>query len=123
MRNARRIILSVLSVLLVLTFALSAVSCSDPDFNTKPDYTYVTLGQYPTKHLSDRTIINALSALEPVDGYYTYNNSIYVKATANLYSKPLDDKGKKNSAYYPIYFEDGTLIVEGKEYFFLVEPI
>jgi len=130
MKNARRIILSVLSVILVLMLALSAVACSDPDFGTEVDYTYVTLGQYPTRHLSDRTTINGLKTAiangleaDPVTGYYTYNNSIYAKATASLYSKPLDDKGKKNSAYYPIYFEDGTMIEEGEEYFFIVEPI
>ena len=57
MKKARRIVLSVLSVILVLLLALSTVACSDPDFDTKVDYTYVTLGQYPARHLSDRTII------------------------------------------------------------------
>ena len=94
------------------------------------DGKYVELGHYPSKRLSDRKILSELKAaieggLEPdaLTGYYTYKNSIYAKATADLYSKPYDDKGKKNSAYYPLYFEDGAMIDEGEEYFFIVEPI
>jgi len=92
--------------------------------------TYVEFGQYPSRRLSDRKVLAELKAaianeeiLPDANGYYTFNNSIYVKATADLYSKPKDKDGKKNSSYYPIYFSDGTLIDDGEEYFFIVEPI
>ena len=96
---------------------------------TENGYTYVELGQYPARRLSDRKIISGLKAaiddgLEPdALGYYTYENSIYAKVTADLYSKPYDKNGKQHSAYIPYYFDDGTLIDEGAEYFFIVEPI
>ncbi|MBQ9369599.1 MAG: InlB B-repeat-containing protein [Clostridia bacterium] len=98
---------------------------------TENGATYVEFGQFPSRRLSDRKVLGELKAAianeeiaaDPVTGYYTFKNSIYAKGTADLYSKPLDDKGKKNSAYYPLYFEDGTLIDEGEEYFFIVEPI
>ena len=92
---------------------------------------YVEFGQYPSRRLTDRKVLSELQAAidaetitaDPVTGYYTYKNSIYAKATADLYSKPKDKEGKKNNAYYPRYFEDGALIEEGEEYFFIVEPI
>jgi len=92
---------------------------------------YVEFGQYPSRRLSDRKVLAGLKAAieseeiaaDPVTGYYTYNNSIYAMATADLYSKPKDKDGKKNSAYYPIYFSDGATIDEGETYFFIVEPI
>ena len=97
---------------------------------TENGITYIELGQYPSKRLSDRKVISELKAaieggLEPDEttGYYTFNNSIYARVTADLYSKPYDEKGKKNSSYVPYYFEDGTLIDEGAEYFFIVEPL
>jgi len=95
------------------------------------DVTYVEFGQYPSRRLSDRKVLGELKAAianeeiaaDPVTGYYTFKNSIYAKAVADLYSKPFDKDGKKNNAYYPLYFSDGTLIDEGEEYFFIVEPI
>ncbi len=77
------------------------------------DGTIVEYGFYPQTHISEEEIIEKLNLLEnpEVNGWYSYNDEYYTKITANIY----------NNENYT--FEDGTIIINGNEYWFKCEPI
>lgn len=70
-------------------------------------------GSYPQKVVLDDDLSSNLDNVVSVnsDGYYEYNDGQYAKVVANL--------GSMNMSKW----EDGTAIVNGKTYYFKVEPI
>ena len=87
------------------------------------DYTYVDLGRYPQHLLDDaRTvaelktkIANGELVADPVTGLYTYQNTLYAKATANPY--------QNEAGTYRASFSNSEEVKNGTDYFFIVEPI
>ena len=87
------------------------------------DYTYVDLGRYPQHLLDDaRTvaelktkIANGELVADPVTGLYTYQNTLYAKATANPY--------QNEAGTYRASFSNSEEVKKGTDYFFIVEPI
>ena len=74
-------------------------------------YKYINLGKYPQTVVTDESIVNALSNIDNTNelGYIEYNGNEYKKMVAN------------NWLY--LNFVNGNKIVDGKIYYFLVEPI
>ena len=87
------------------------------------DYTYVDLGRYPQHLLDDaRTvaelktkIANGELVADPVTGLYTYQNTLYAKATANPY--------QNEAGTYRASFSNSEEVKKDTDYFFIVEPI
>ena len=72
----------------------------------------ITYGYYPTNYVSDEEITQVLDTLnKDTNGYVTYNNEYYYKATSNVYN---------NESYT---FDDGETITNNKDYWFKCEPI
>ena len=73
----------------------------------------LTYGFYPQKHVNDESLITELNSINPSEasslGYYYHDGEYYYKAVGNPCSN-----GK---------FEDGTSIVSGNTYWFLVQPV
>lgn len=80
----------------------------------------VVFGMYPRSVVNDESIIFALDNTDIDDelGYYYYNSEYYYKRQANLYRN--ENTGELLDSYE---FDNGTEIVEGKDYWFKVEPI
>ncbi len=70
-------------------------------------------GLYPQTRVSDAALIAELNGLTTVsaNGWYLFNGEYYAKETAKVYN---------NESYT---FDDGTVIVNGNEYWFKCEPI
>lgn len=69
-------------------------------------------GLYPQTNIKDETLIKTLSTLtSSTNGWYLYEGTYYTKETAKVY----------NNENYT--FDDGSLIENGKEYWFKCEPI
>ena len=87
------------------------------------NYTYVDLGRYPQHILEDaRTaaelktkIANGELTADPVTGLYTYQNTLYAKATAKPYQNEANT--------YRASFSNGEEVKKDTDYFFIVEPI
>lgn len=85
----------------------------------------IKYGMYPQTHVSDAILIGELEEHATIDstGYYLYgekeNREYYTKLIASPIDLGRDSQGNKNR----IYFDDGTEIVSGKEYWFKVEPV
>lgn len=72
----------------------------------------ITYGYYPTSYVSDEEITQVLDTLnKDTNGYVTYNNEYYYKATSNVYN---------NESYT---FDDGETITNNKDYWFKCDPI
>lgn len=91
---------------------------------TENGTTYVEFGRYPQQILEDKRLINEMNAAiaagtltADASGVYTYKNTLFVKAKATPYKND-----KTNNTYFG-KFSDGEDVEEGKEYFFVVEPI
>ena len=87
------------------------------------NFTYVDLGRYPQHILEDpRTnaelktkIANGEITADPLTGLYTYQNTLYAKATANPY--------QNEAGSYRANFSNGEEVKKNTDYFFIVEPI
>lgn len=73
----------------------------------------VQYGFYPQTHVNDQKLIEILNTLSPneVSGWYSYNDRYYTKIIAATFN---------NEKYN---FDDGTLIINGNEYWFECKPI
>ena len=87
------------------------------------DYTYVDLGRYPQHILEDQRtvaelktkIANGELVADPRTGFYTYQNTLYAKATANPY--------QNEAGTYRANFSNTEEVKQDTDYFFIVEPI
>ena len=87
------------------------------------EYTYVDLGRYPQHVLENQRTVSELKAkiasgeliADPQTGLYTYQNTLYAKATANPY--------QNEAKTYRASFSNGEEVKKGEDYFFVVEPI
>ena len=87
------------------------------------DYTYVDFGRFPQHILEDQRTVSELKAKiangtltpDPTTGIYTYQNTLYVKATASPY--------QNDARTYRANFSNNEEVKEGEDYFFIVEPI
>lgn len=72
----------------------------------------LTYGLYPQSYVNDEALISNLNQISEFDenGYCFYNSEYYTKVTAT------PAQGNRE-------FNDGTVIVEGKEYWFKLDPI
>lgn len=73
---------------------------------------YIEYGLYPQSYVKDSNITSVLENLPTdINNWILYNGEYYCKKTAQVYN---------NESYT---FNDGTSIVNGKEYYFKCEPI
>lgn len=73
-------------------------------------------GSYPQKRVNDESLISILDSIEESDerGYYFYNDKYYYKEVAKVSPYTVASSNR---------FKDGTSIIDGKSYWFIVEPI
>ncbi len=89
----------------------------------RDNFTYVDFGRFPQHILEDQRTVSELKTKiangtltpDPVTGIYTYQNTLYVKATA----KPYQNDAKT----YRANFSNNEEVKAGEDYFFIVEPI
>ncbi|MEG1527899.1 MAG: DUF6273 domain-containing protein [Clostridia bacterium] len=108
MKKSRLITSVLLVIILSLTVFVSACGVDGEDIVTKGEY--MEFGLYPQAIKADNVTVEQTAG---EDGYFLGSDGFkYAKRTAKLYDK---DKQYK--------FSDGTIIVEGQDYYFKVEPI
>lgn len=80
-------------------------------FNRNAEGNSIKYGIYPQTHVSDETLIASLNTLTTPEsiGWYLYNGDYYAKLTTKI-------NGTN-------YFDDGTEMKSGNEYWFKCEPI
>ena len=86
-------------------------------------YTYIDFGRFPQHVLEDQRTVSELKTKiangtltpDPVTGYYTYQNTLYAKATASPYHNDANT--------YRANFSNNEEVKDNTEYFFIVEPI
>ena len=107
--------------LMILAAIFTMTSCGDEDNDSTPIsiqiYTengrpYLNFGRYPQTVVSDENLIKELEKITETNsfGYIEYNGEEYKKHVA--------DRFNSNSI-----FQNGNEVVEGKAYYFKVEPI
>ena len=85
---------------------------------------YVNFGKYPQTVVDDESLIRELEKISKTNslGYIEYKGKEYKKQTASIYkSKYKNDELVTEKENY--YFENGSIVEDGKIYYFKVEPI
>lgn len=94
----------------LIASVLFLLACAGSHRSAYSTYTY---GKYAKSIVSDNNLVKILADLNTTNsqGYYEYDGKEYAKVTANVIEES------------EVFFSDNTPIKNGKNYFFLVEPL
>ena len=99
------------------------VQLADLEIFEENGVSYVYFGSYPKNHVNDIAIIEELEKITETNdrGFYEYGGSEYAKITtcASMVGSYIDNFGNQQQYSY----SDGSIIVNEKTEYFLVEPI